>query len=364
MTEPVSNLYLAVTNPNSGTEQWIFYIIAVAVFGGSIGLGYLIRYFLFAALRKWTTRTTTIIDDVAVAAARRPFILWCACGGFYAATRIALLPHEFTKVSDKTLLVLLIGSITYSAAQTTISIIRRVGVKRGSSIAFVGLTQTIVRITIIVIGGLVLLNALGISITPIITALGVGGLAVALALQDTLANTFAGIYITLSRHIRPGDYIRIENGEEGIVTDITWRATTVRTIHNNIVIIPNSKLAQSVVTNYHLKESKFRLDIPVGVSYESDPEHIEKVLVEEARNAIGKVENLLAEPAPYVLFMPGYGNFSLNFTLVVHVRSFPDQFLVQHYLRKRIFARFKKEGIEIPFPIQTVYLRQQPGSNH
>ncbi len=349
---------MTVPGSNAGIERWILYAVSALVFLGSIGFAYLIRRFLFESLRRRAARTATIIDDTILAAVRSPFVLWCASGGFYAASRVALLPNEFTKVSDKILLALVIGSVTFSTAQVAIGLIRRSGTRRGSSIAYVGLTQTIVRIAIVVIGGLILLNTLGISITPIITALGIGGLAVALALQDTLANTFAGIYITLSRHIRPGDYIRIEGNQEGVVTDVTWRATTIRTIHNNIVLIPNSKLAQSIVTNFHLREPNFRLDIPIGVSYASDPERIERVLIEEAKQAIGEVDNLLPEPVPFVLFIPGFGDFSLDFTLVVFVRTFTDQFEVQHHLRKRIFRRFQAEGIEIPFPIRTIYMRQ------
>ncbi len=351
-------------NTEPGIARWMLYVAAGVVLLGSFGFAFLVRKFLFGFLKRRAARTATVIDDTIIAAVRAPFILWCVCAGAYAASRIALLPWEFTKVSDKVLLALVIGTVTYSAAQVAISLIRQTGTRRGGSVAYVGLTQTTVRIGIIVIGGLILLNALGISITPIITALGIGGIAVALALQDTLSNTFAGIYITLSQHVRPGDYIRIEGGAEGVVegvvTDITWRATTIRTIRNNIAIIPNAKLGQSIVTNFHLREPRHRLDIPVGVSYASDPEHVERVLIEESKAAIGEVDNLLDDPAPYVLFMPGFGDFSLDFTLVVHVRTFVDQFPVQHHLRKRIFRRFRKEGIEIPFPIRTVHLRQ-PG---
>lgn len=341
----------------TGIERWLLYLIAGLVFAASFGIAYLVRHFLFAYLRRRAAASPTATDDTIVDAVRGPFVLWCACAGFYAASRVAPLPLEFLKVSDKVLVALVIGSVTWTAAQVAIILIRNRSTRAEATAAYVGLTQTIVRMLIVVVGGLMLLNALGVSITPLITALGIGGLAVALALQDTLANIFAGIYTTLSRQIRPGDYIRLESGFEGVVVDITWRATTIRTIRNNIVIIPNAKLAQSVVTNFHLREPFFRLDIPIGVSYSSDPEHVERVLLEEVRSAFGSVDNLLAEPEPFVLFMPGFGDFSLNFTLVVYVRTFTDQFQVQHLLRKRIFKRFRAEGIEIPFPIRTVYLR-------
>ena len=129
---------------------------------------------------------------------------------------------------------------------------------------------------------------------------------------------------------------------------------------NNMVIIPNNKLSQSIVTNYYLPEKSMALSIPVSVSYASDPERVEKVLLEEVRRGIGEISGLLADPPPLARFIPGFGESSLDFTLTCQVREFDDQNLVQHELRKRIFKRFKDEGIEIPFPHRTVYLRQDP----
>jgi small-conductance mechanosensitive channel len=180
-----------------------------------------------------------------------------------------------------------------------------------------------------------------------------------LALQDTLSNLFAGFYVSLSGNIRPGDYIKLDSGDEGYVTDISWRSTTVRALANNLIIVPNAKLAQAIVTNYHLPEKRMSLLIPIGVSYDSDPEQVERILVEEAKRGAQDIPGLLAEPAPFVRFIPGFGDSSLNFTLICQVAEFVDQYLAQHELRKRIFKRFREEGIEIPFPIRTVYLREQ-----
>lgn len=130
---------------------------------------------------------------------------------------------------------------------------------------------------------------------------------------------------------------------------------------NNLVVVPNAKLAQSTITNYHLPEPRMSLLIPVSVSYAADPDHVEQVLVEEAAKATAEVPGLLAEPAPFVRFIPGFGDFSLDFTLICPVASFVDQYLVQHELRKRILRRFRAEGIEIPFPIRTVELRGLDG---
>ena len=105
-----------------------------------------------------------------------------------------------------------------------------------------------------------------------LTALGVGGLAVALALQDTLGNLFAGLQIVASKQVRPGDYLLLESGQEGSVTDIAWRYTTLRTQSNNLVVVPNAKLGQSIITNFQLPDQPLSVIIEFGVAYSSDLE--------------------------------------------------------------------------------------------
>jgi small-conductance mechanosensitive channel len=195
------------------------------------------------------------------------------------------------------------------------------------------------------LGALMLLRTFGIDITPILTALGVGGLAVALALQDTLSNLFAGFYISVAGQIRVGDFIQLESGQRGYVTDIGWRSTTLRERANNLVIIPNNKLAQSTVSNFHLPQRSIVLPIAVGVSFDADLEKVERVLLELARAA--EIPGLLKEPAPSVLLL-GFAERALEFQLTCQIEEFEAQFRVQHELRKRIVERFREEGIVIP----------------
>lgn len=126
-----------------------------------------------------------------------------------------------------------------------------------------------------------------------------------------------------------------------------------------MVIVPNSKLSQSIVTNYHLPEPRTSFQLRVSVSYNADPEVVERVLLEEAAQAVKEVPGLLSQPEPAVRFLPGFGASSLDFSVNFHVRDFLDQYLVQHELNKRIFKRFKREGIEIPFPTRTVYVKKE-----
>jgi small-conductance mechanosensitive channel len=207
----------------------------------------------------------------------------------------------------------------------------------------------------------VLLDALGVQITPLLTALGVGGLAVALALQDTLSNLFAGVHLLADKPIRVGDYVKIADTIEGYVVDVGWRSTRVRMLQNNVVIVPNKRVAESIIVNYDMPERRMGLLIKVSVGYASDPDLIERILVEEAHAAAVDVPGLLAEPAPSAKLIPGFGEYSLDFTLVCQVTSFVDQFAVQHELRKRILRRFRAEGIEMPYPIQVVETRGSAG---
>ena len=208
-----------------------------------------------------------------------------------------------------------------------------------------GLAIGIINGILWILGFLIALTILGVSIAPLLTALGIGGLAVGLALKDTLENIFAGINVLMEKSIRVGDFIRLESGQEGTVKDITWRTTRIELLTNNTVIIPNSKPAQSVVTNYHLPEKRFSLRLPVSVSYQSDPQQVEEVLLDEAKKALEKSRRSWPIWYLWVRFSPGFGESSLDFSLICQVAEFSDQYLVQHELRKRIFRRFREDRL-------------------
>lgn len=320
---------------------------------------FIIRGIVFGFLHRWAKKTETKIDDIIIKSFKIPSIYWCIAIGLYIGAAVSELPERYVFYFSKAIHIIVIFSVTIATANLSGKIFRNYIQKSELPIPTTGLAYGILKGTVLVIGILIILTILGISITPLITALGVGGLAVALALQDTLANLFAGIHILVEKSIRVGDFIKLETGQEGYVEDITWRTTRIRMLPNNMVIIPNSKLSQSIVTNYYLPEKRMSLLIPIGVSYSSDPEKVERILIEEAKKAVGEIPGLLGDPEPFVRFIPGFGDSSLDFTLICQVQEFVDQYLAQHELRKRIFKRFKEEGIEIPFPHRTVYLREE-----
>jgi small-conductance mechanosensitive channel len=180
---------------------------------------------------------------------------------------------------------------------------------------------------------------------------------VALALQETLSNFFSGLYLLADGPVSPGDYIKLDSNQEGYVLRIGWRSTTLRTLGDNYVVIPNSSLAKAVITNYSVPQSRMGYTLPVSVAYGTDPSRVEAALLEVAQEAIHEgVEGLLSDPAPSVRFNPGFGESSLDFSLNVQLRRFEDQYAVQSELRKRIVKRFQEKGIEIPFPTRTLVL--------
>lgn len=310
------------------------------------------------ALKKLAHKTEGKMDDLALEAFRLPSLLWCLALGLYiGVAMVASVPPRTVALINDGVAILLIISVTLAVGRFLAAATRTYAGRLRVEMGVTGLTTGLVKGVVYLSGALILLNTLGISITPILTALGVGGIAVALALQGSLANLFAGIHILVEKPIHVGDYIKLESGQEGYVVDIGWRTTRIRALPNNLVIVPNAKLAETILTNYHLPEKRMSVLIPINVSYACDPGRIEAILVEEANAAIGLVPGLLAEPAPFVRFIPGFGESSLDFTLIVQVNEFVEQYLAQHELRKRIFARFHKEGIEIPFPQRVVHVR-------
>jgi small-conductance mechanosensitive channel len=216
------------------------------------------------------------------------------------------------------------------------------------------------KLAVGVMGAFLILQNLGIEITALITALGIGGLAVALALQDTLGNLFAGVQIILTRMVRNKDYVRLSSGEEGWVSDVRARHTTIETFPDgNLVTVPNAVLASAIVKNYTYPHHALWVSVDVGVSYASDLEHVERVTLEVAREAMREVDGGIKDQEPVVVYK-AFGDSSINFEVRLQVRDFRSQGPVRHEFIKRLHRRFGVEGIEIPFPIRTVIMKGAP----
>ncbi len=333
-------------------------LIASLVFALCLAAFFVIRRLAFGSFSKWAGKTGTKADDIAIEAVRHPSVYWVISLSLYIALDTSAFPAKYVGYGLSVLYILIVLSITLALANISSALVQNAMQKTSANVPVTGLSRAVIRAVIFVLGFLVILNNLGISITPILTALGVGGLAVALALQDTLSNLFAGMHILVEQPVRVGDFIRLHTGEEGFVSDIGWRTTRLRQLTNNIVIIPNNKLSQSTITNFHLPELKTALAIKVGVDYSSDADRVEQVLLDEAKKAVGAVKGVLPEPPPAVR-LTGFAESALEFTVVCQLAEYVDQFEAQHELRKMILKRLKSEHINIPFPTRTVELKDK-----
>ncbi|UCC67709.1 MAG: mechanosensitive ion channel family protein [Armatimonadota bacterium] len=339
-------------------------LISIGILVVAAILAALARVIFVPILRKVTARTKTDLDDVILRALNRPIAWAILLAGLYAA----LINLDFW--SAKQLGFLRVGSkvagtilVIYAALRvfnviaqwyTDVAVEKSPRPREVQAQAVVG--RKVINILILVAGILIILQQMNQPIGPLVGALGLGGLAVALALQDTLSNLFAGVYMMVDRPVTVGDFIKLESGEEGFVEEVGWRNTKVRMWANNIVVIPNSKLAQSVVTNYYLPQQELSVYISCGVAYDSDLEHVERVSVQVGKEVMERVPGSAADWTPVVRFKE-FADFSINFVVVLRVKDFAAQYLLGHEYVKALHRRFAEEGIEIPFPIRTVIMR-------
>jgi small-conductance mechanosensitive channel len=338
----------------SNFQEIIAWAMPIGFIVGGFLLGLLINKFVLARLEAAAERTQWAGDDIALNAIRGNVIIWFTLIGMYAALYRLPTDENIQSWLQKLLLVLVILSVTMAVARVAAKLVTTYTnrVEGISTSIFTNLTRSL----IFVVGVLVILQSLDISVTPILTALGVGGLAVALALQDTLANLFAGLQILASHQIRPGDFVRLETGDEGYIADISWRNTAIRTLPNNMIIVPNSKMASSIVTNCHRPGKELSVSLMVGVSYDSDLRKVERITTEVAKDVLEEVEGGIPEFDPAIRYQT-LGESSITFKVIMRGREFRDQFLLKHELIKRLHEKYREEGIEMPTSVSMLYLQ-------
>ncbi len=299
-------------------------------------------------------------DEVIVGELSHRIPRWGMLLGIYLAAGFWQLRPNIEHALTRTLAVLAVASLTFFTAAVVTRLTAVYASVLPQALPVTSLTQNIAKGVVLTVGLLIVLNGLGRSITPILTALGVGGLAVALALQDTLSNLFAGFYVTIAGQIRVGDYVRLESGEEGYVADIGARSTRIRMLANNLILVPNAKLAQAIVTNYHLPDPELAVLVQVGVDYSSDLKHVERVTCDVARHVQQTVAGGVATFDPVIRYHT-FADSSINFTVSLRAKEYVDQYLLKHEFIKSLQERYAHEGIRIPFPIRTVVHRDAAG---
>ena len=331
-------------------------VVPLAIFAGTFLACWVVRWAVLRALSAWSERKQSRPGRTLAEALRGATLIWCVILAAHLAIQSSDLPARFSRIGAEVLLVLWAWSMIVMSMRLVGNIVRLYGDQIPGALPVTTLSQNLAQISVLIIGVLTLLWHFGISLAPVLTALGVGGLAVALALQDTLSNLFGGLYVALARQVQLGDYVKLNTGEEGVVTDIGWRSTTFRALSNNMIIVPNSKLSQAIVTNYSLPERWMGSSTQVTVAMESDADLVERVLLEVGNEAVKEVPGMRSDSPPSVAFDPGVTDSGLGFSLNYQVTDFASQTPVRNELRRRILRRFRAEGIVLPYPARSVYM--------
>lgn len=329
-------------------------IMILAVY---IGSGLLAGIFLHKVIMpltaKLAAKTSLKSDDLIIKTIRTWVIPWALALGIYLGLKQVEMESRFYTWIENGLVIFYIFSATLIISRIVAGMIRIKSTDSDTVIPSSSIISNIVSVIIFCIGLLVILQSQGISVTPVLTALGVGGLAVALALQGTLSNLFAGLQIISSGNFNRGDFVKLSSGEDGFIEDITWRSTTIRAMSDHIIIVPNSKLADMIVTNYYLPLSEWSFVVEVGVDYDSDLDHVEKVTKEVIRETLHETEGGIKDFEPVVRFF-AFGESSIKLKAILRVNDFLAQFAVKSAFIKKLQVRFKQEKINIPFPTRTL----------
>jgi len=332
--------------------------VPLIIFLVVLSIGFIAKKIIFNRFSRWVKKTSMQLDDIIVQAAKGPFTVLSFMLALYFALQFSKLPANIVGIMSRCILILGIISVTLTLANLAAGIIKIYSSSIDSALPVTSLTQNITRIFVYSIGALIILNSLGVSITPILATLGVGGLAVALALQDTLSNLFAGFHIIVAKQIRIGDYIRLETGEEGYVVDINWRSTKIKMLPNNLVLVPNDKLNKAIITNYYLPDKEIAVLVELGVHYKSDLDKVERLTCEVAKSVMAEVSGGVSYFEPFIRYS-GFGDSSIKFTVILRAREFVDQYLIKHEFIKRLHKRYAREGIVIPYPIRALNHEQE-----
>jgi small-conductance mechanosensitive channel len=224
--------------------------------------------------------------------------------------------------------------------------------KKHSDLGFRTAFGTIIRYIIVVIGFIVIIETAGVNLSSLTILAGALGIGIGFGLQNVTNNFVCGLIILFERPIKVGD--RIEVGQIiGEVTKISPRATTVQSNDNISFIIPNSEFIMSRVINWSYSDLNVRVSVEVGVSYNSDPENVKRLLLDVA----GEQPGVLKQPVPDVVFMR-FGDSSLDFELRVWTTSFiANPNVLKSELYFAIWKKFKGNGVEIPYPQRDIHLK-------
>jgi len=335
---------------------WMFLILAVG-----LSILFELILLLFRVIAKFIAGKTKIsLDDDILKASSSYFLPIAILTALFLSVAVVYPGFNIAGYSelDIYLMLLLILIALLLAAVIDVLLVwygiqiqppKRKGISKKNVFPFV---RNVVRVGIYLLFFVFILQIAGFDTTALITGLGIGGLAVALALQGTLSNFFGGMHILIDKPFREGDYIILETGQEGVVNSIGWRTTKILTLGKDEVVVPNAKLAESIIKNESTPLDETGLLYEIGVSYDSDIDKVIDTLKKVAKTVENKNELMVKDS--FFVRLDKYGDYALKFKFGYRVYGYVNQWKVLADINREIYSEFKKNKIEIPYPIMVV----------
>ncbi len=346
----IENLFL---EKGSFEGNIILFILIIFV---SFLIAIIFAYFIDRHLRRLTSMTKSEIDDKIINILHKPIYYIIILLGIQLALTLFFDVNNIIFRFITAILILIFVWVTANILGIVLEDFgKRIAVKTKTTIddEAIPFLSKILRISIYVIGIMIILDQFGIEITPLIASLGIAGFAIGFAAKDTISNILAGFFILLDRPFTKGDRIKVGDNI-GDVVDIGLRSTKIRTLENTYVIIPNSDIVSQDVTNYALPDLQLKVKLTFGVAYGSDPDMVKRIILDIAN----KSEFVMDDPAPSIYFTE-FADSSINFLLIFWVHTFRDRLRAMDDINEKVYKKFAEEGIEIPFPCRTVYLHKE-----
>jgi small-conductance mechanosensitive channel len=335
-------------------------LVSVVIFACFWGLARLLRYFLVTWGPKFTAFTATDLDDRILRRVTPPASLLVIFAGLYMAIRYLPLPEKAHVLTSGAVFIVNIAITTNIAYRMTDEVLNwyasRVAERTGTGLdrQVMPLLEKLVSIFLVGTALIITLKHFNYDILSLVTALGIGSLAIGMAAKDTLANMISGFTLMIDRPFRIGDRIQLASGQWGDVTDIGLRSTKIKTADNTLLIIPNAELCNTTLINLAFPDVRAKGRVNVAVDYGSDVAMVKQLLVEIA----GEVPEILADPQPEAYFV-SFGESALNLALFLWVGEYTRVFPVTDRLNTTIITRFRERGIDIPYPTRTVLLEKE-----
>lgn len=331
-------------------ENKVFLQLAL-ILGGALLLGLVIRTWIIPFLFKIANKTKQQGDNLILKSFKKWILVLMLALGFYVGEKNIPMSDKYHVWINQSILLFYIFCATLMTAEIVSGMIRVKTHEAESTVPSSSIINKMARVIIYGLGLVLMLQTVGISVAPILTAMGVGGLAVALALQDTLSNLFAGLQIIASGKINRKDFIRLDNGQEGFVEDISWRITTIRNAADQVIIVPNAKLSNMITTNYLLEKKNFTVHSDVYIDRSNDLRKVEAVTLEVATQTLEQVTGKAA-PGEVAVRFHKFGENSVEMKVNFTVHEFAQQSLIVHRFILQLKERFEQEGIQMANPVK------------